>query len=244
MDFKTNGNDNFELYILERLNSFKGKSLLYLFGAFNITGDTNKGINAVIIGKMLGIDGQVNQSEEFEEAGIKVKTISVRKDGKIQENLRLSDIVFKELANEEWYNSNLRNELVNTRYLLAIFKEDNDGDFVFNGAKLWDVPENDIDSTIRSGWEQVKNTINEGVTLTAIGNRITNNLLKRSDGKIIHVRPHAINASYMEDDSNTDELPVPATWINKPEGYSDIMMTKQAFWINKEYLQNYISDLI
>jgi hypothetical protein len=127
--------------------------------------------------------------------------------------------------------------------LLLVFKEIDDG-YIFQGAKFWSVPIDDLNNTIKSAWQDTVDKLNNGIQLYFDGTSVRNNFIGAGDKKIIHVRPHASKASYFEGDANADELPVCAHWENKPLGFSDKWMTKQCFWLNKAYVFEQIRDLL
>jgi len=182
----------------------------------------------MLINRMLGINTTVDKTEEFSKAGIYVKTISLNRKGNMEEDMSFPAFEFKSLVKESWVESSLRDLLESTKFFFIIFKED-DCSSIFLGAKFWSMPLKDIDGIVKEAWEEVVGTINNGVELSHNGKSVSNNLLKAAANKIIHVRPHAEKSSYKEGDKNADELPVPAKWTNKPEGFSDKWMTKQSF---------------
>lgn len=151
--------------------------------------------------------------------------------------------VFKELAKEEWEESTLRDMFESTKFFFIVFKGTSNSS-VFLGAKFWAMPVSDFDNTVKLAWKEVQETINGGVSLVYKGERVKNNLLKASAKRIIHVRPHSSKSSYIEGNSNADELPVPAKWTDKPEEYSDRWMTKQCFWLYNDYVIEQIKDLL
>ena len=131
-----------------------------------------------------------------------------------------------------------------SKFFFVVFKETDNGEFVFSGTKFWSMPETDIDNVVQSVWMDTVNTLKQGVQLKYVNGQVSNNFVKASAKRIVHVRPHAQKASYIEGDGNADELPVPAIWTNKPEGFSDKWMTKQSFWLNNKYVLEQIEDLI
>lgn len=75
---------------------------------------------------------------------------------------------------------------------------------------------------------------------------------------IMHVRPSAKYSSYAKNDYSF-ELPVKSHWINRPasqkgkwigdkpsdncDDLTDEYMTKQAFWLNKDYMYRQVAEL-
>ncbi|PTK52698.1 DNA mismatch repair protein MutH, partial [Staphylococcus haemolyticus] len=106
---------------------------------------------------------------------------------------------------------------------------------------------------VRIVWEDTVKKLKNGVELwqrnTKDGNfwRIENNFIKKSDKLICHVRPHGGKSDYRVNGKDADLLPVPAKWLNRPEDkekYSDQWMTKQCFWINRDYIKEQIKDML
>lgn len=151
---------------------------------------------------------------------------------------------FKELINENWEDSSLNMMLDASKLFFVVFREQENGSYIFSGAKFWSMPSKDLMTTVKSVWKETVTTIRQGVKLIYTGKKVKNNFIKSSDKRIIHVRPHASVASYEVNNVNADELPVTANWTNKPEEYSDNWMTKQCFWLNNDYVLEQIKDIL
>ena len=183
-----------------------------------------KNLNEVLLSKMLGIQGKIAYTEEFQKAGIVPKTIRVRKNGTIKENMSFPTFDFIELSQEEeWEESDLYNYLAPTKFLFIIFQENDEGELVFERVKLWNIPNRDLEE-VRRVWERTVQTIREGVVLEQTSRGVTNNLPKQSESAVAHVRPHGRDGN--------DRLPL-------PDGR---MMTKQCFWLNNTYIAEQIKE--
>lgn len=243
-------NETLEQYILTCLNRYKGQLVSELAEKFGISknekGKLPKAVNAMLTSRMLGIHGNVERTEEFLKANITLKTIRVHAKGKIRESMSFPAFKFKELVQENWENSTLRDLLDASKFLFVVFEEQEDENYIFKGAKFWTMPEADLDGVVRRAWEETVQVLNEGIQLTYNFKRarVENNFIKKTDKRIIHVRPHASVASYEEDNANASQLPVPAQWTNKPTSYSSDWMTKQCFWLNNDYVLSQIKDLL
>ena len=134
--------------------------------------------------------------------------------------------------------------LDSAKFFFIVFEEQQDGTYVLKGAKFWSMPEHDLETTVKCAWQETVDTLNYGVKLSYNGRQVSNNFIKGSENRIIHVRPHASRASYIEGDSNADELPTRALWDNKPVEYSEHWMTKQCFWLNRDYVLEQIKGMI
>lgn len=232
-DIKSLKEKGFEELILEKVDKYKGKTDLELCRLLSREYNNNKAQWSDLAHKMLGITG--NHAEEFKKAGIKVKTVRIEQNGSIKESWPLPNIVFKELVKEDWYSSELYESLQTEKYLLVIFKN-NGKSYTLLGAQLWNMPQKDIEEKVRIGWEKIKKVLQEPIQFQKKVDRngkvtYSNNLPKKGDNEVIHIRSHAPKAAYRFSDGkvvgdlrNADEL---------PDGQ---MMTKQSFWINNDYL--------
>ena len=214
---------SFEECIIRRLSPFYGKTVSQLRQICNIT-STAKNANELILTKMLGVERKISQTEEFKKAGIIPKTIRVQKNGKIRENMSFPTFDFIELSKEEcWEESEFYNYLAPTKFLFVIFQEQENGEYIFEKAKFWNISNEDLEQA-RIVWERTVKAIRNGVQLIKTSRGVSNNLPKQSENPVSHVRPH-------EKDGN-DKLPL-------PDGR---MMTKQCFWLNNSYILKQIKE--
>lgn len=217
-----------------------------------------KAVNPQIARKILKLQTDVENAEEFQKAGIAVKVLTITENtGRIRrtkEALKIENFFdFTEIVNGEWDESKLHDYLFDTKFLLVVFELVN-GVQIFRGVKFWQVPFADLDGLIKQTWLRTQNTLKHGVTLTykpansEKGYTVSNDLPAIADKTIMHVRPDAAKAAYQEDKRNAMYLPTPAHWVNRPdnlhEELSNDYMTKQAFWLNNEYMFKQVSDLV
>ena len=213
----------FEDYLRRKLSPYFGMTQAELKTHFAVESSA-KNLNEVLLSKMLGIQGKIAYTEEFQKAGIVPKTIRVRKNGTIKENMSFPTFDFIELSQEEeWEESNLYNYLAPTKFLFIIFQENEEGELVFERVKLWNIPNRDLEE-VRRIWERTVQTFREGVVLEQTSRGVTNNLPKQSESAVAHVRPHGRDGN--------DRLPL-------PDGR---MMTKQCFWLNNAYITEQIKE--
>ena len=129
-------------------------------------------------------------------------------------------------------------------FLFVVFQLDELGNNIFKGIKFFRVPQQDIDGNIYNVWKDTVDKLKRGVQLSCGKNgRISNNFIKASDNMIIHVRPHTSKRSYVKS-SNSNQLPTPAIWKNKPAEYSIDYMTTQCFFLNNTYIKHAVIDLV
>lgn len=219
---------SFEDIVIGKIAQYYNRSDFELMELFNIK--QNKVMWATILYRILGITG--NNAEEFVKANIKIKAIRVEENGKVREHMPLPTFKFKEIADQEWEESNLFRLLSETKYLFVLFYKKGHH-YYLKKALFWNMNELDID-IVGEEWLIVKDTILNGVEFYHQPNgTIKNNLLGSSEGTIIHVRPHTSKSAYKLNDG----------YVRGDLKYADQLpdgqyMTLQSFWINKQYLIN------
>lgn len=222
---------DFEQYVMKKISAAKGKSTAELANAFGIK-TKPKNLGALLAFRLLGVKG--NQCEEFEKAGIAVKTIRLTKNGTIRENMSFPPIRYQELAQEIWDDCTFGNYLRDTRFLFVVYREDDAGIFRLQGAQFWNIPTEDLDGDVRSVWQEAHDIIADGRLILRVNRQgqYVNNLPKKADHPISHVRPHGRNRN--------DTAPLPeGTHIQTGPGVywpDDTSYTKQCFWLNNDYI--------
>ncbi len=197
-----------------------------------------KNINEILLAKMLGIKGKIAYTDEFQKACIVPKTIRVQHNGKIKESMSFPTFDFIKLSKEaEWEESELYNYIAPTKFLFVIFQENDDGEYVFERVKFWNIPNDDLDEVQRV-WERTVNTIRNGVKFEVTPNGVKNDLPKQTDSPVAHVRPHSRLSAYKFSDGtiigDIDKSALPL-----PDGQ---WMTKQCFWLNNTYIEEQIKE--
>lgn len=225
---------SFQDYVLEQINRYIGMTDKELCKRLDRPYNNNKAQWTDIAFRMLGIKS--NRAAEFEKANIVVKTIRIEENGKNKENMSFAPFKFKELVQEEWEDSTVFNYFETTQFLFVVFEKAKDI-YVLKGAQLWHMPYHDLNVVAHNEWENYKNIIKNGITFEIIQKAsgevvVHNNLPGMRDTEIIHIRPHAQKSAYRLHDGfvkgnvekDADELPN-GEW-----------MTRQSFWLNKEYV--------
>lgn len=102
--------DKFEDIILETLNKHKGKTIQELSDIFSLNiSDRSKNQIATIIKKSIGFKSVKSNIKEFEQLGIIVKTIKVRKVNNYPfESISFATMKLQELIVEEWEESTFK----------------------------------------------------------------------------------------------------------------------------------------
>ena len=229
-------NYSFDVYIKRIADKYIGKSETELLELFNVS-KQSKDKYSLIVNRMFNMKRGLKKSEEFLKANIIPKTIRLESNGKIKESISFPAFTFKDIINEKWEDSELKEELETTKYMFFIFKKEHD-EYVFKGYKLWNMPQIIIDSVVEKFWKKTVKTIKEGVNFTVKNNTVYNNLPGMADNGYVHVRPHTnkaaykLNNGYQKGNINkyADELPN-GEW-----------MTKQCFWFNNTYIEKILNE--
>ena len=224
-DWKDLQHGTFEEYLMQRLAPYFGKTQSELKEMFDVTGDA-KNTNEQLFSRMLGIQGHAGKTEEFIKANIRPRVVKVNFDGSITENISFPAFDFIQLSKETcWEESELYNYIAPMRFLFVIFREHMNGELVFDCIKFWNIPNQDLDEVGRV-WKRTVDTIRRGVVLRNTSRGVSNDLPKRSESRVAHVRPHGKDGN--------DKAPL-------PDGR---MMTKQCFWLNNAYVAEQIKKLL
>lgn len=216
------------------IDKYKNKSQKELIQEFNIDPNTTaKNLNGMIVARMFNVKSKLKETDEFLKAKIVPKTIRVEENGTIKESMSFPYFSFTDIANTDFENSKLKEELETTKYMFFVFKKSKN-DYVFKGIKLWNMPENLIETNVKSMYNKTKDVILSGNIVKFIredGRRITN-FPGMKENKVCHVRPHGQDSD--------DVLPLPVK--DKFTGLTEY--TKHCFWINNKYLEEILKEFI
>lgn len=234
--------DDFEAYVVNKINAYRGKTVSELCGIFNIDISKRrpKNLESMLAFRMLGVKG--NHAEEFEKAGIVVKTIRIEKTGSMRESMSFPVIDYQELADETWEDCTFGNYLRETRFFFVIYKRDIDGQLHLSGCQFWNIPKEDLEGDVRAVWQETHDIIKDGKLKihTDAKGRIQNNLPKKKNHPISHVRPHG------RDREDTKPLPVGTHLMmddkTKECWPDDTRYIKQCFWLNNRYIIKQIKE--
>ena len=230
----------FEDIITERIGAYIGKTDKELCNIFGLEYTGNKAQWTTLAYKMLGVGS--NKAEEFTKAQIVIKTISLEESGVLRENSPLPAFSFMELIEEEWEEAELYRYFDETKFFFVVFQKHGESRYL-KGCQLWNMSTEDLNGAVREGWESVKNVVKNGVELKkkqkAKGIEIKNNLLKKSENPIVHVRPHTSQTYYVFENGEV--------FGNGRLSDSDLLpdgrrMTKQSFWLNSDYIVSQLTD--
>ena len=223
--------DNIEDKLLELFRPFINRPLGQICKELNIELRNAKNATNLIIKKILRFRSFSSKIKEFEQSGIKIKTVPVNKDigYKPYEATSFPVVKFNELIqDEDYYNSALSEQLMRILFV-PIHREKRDtplADAILLNPFFWS-PDEKQETIIKEEWGNAISIIKEGIEIKRVrwgnGFRETNNLPKSSETQILHMRPHAQNSQ----DRDVD-----------PNGVS---ITKQSFWLNMSFVHSIIS---
>lgn len=238
-------NTNFKEYIISKINLYVGLSDYELCSLFSREYNNNKSQWIDLTYRMLGIKS--NHAEEFIKANMVVKAIRIEDDNSIIENMSLPAFKFKELVKETWEESNLYTYFNETSFLFVVYKKQGNT-YTLKGCQIWNMPYDDY-ATMEEGWNSIKNTIINGVILTPSQGKsgkiiVKNNFPKKSDNRIIHIRPHAKKGAYYFPNGNI--LNNQSTIGNISRDANELpdgrWMTTQSFWLNNSYVLSQLNS--
>ncbi|MBU3131033.1 restriction endonuclease [Clostridium gasigenes] len=231
----------FESYIINRIGLYLGKSDKELCDLFDREYNNNKSQWSDISYRILGIKS--NQAEEFIKANIVVKAIRLEENNTLIESMSLPSFDFKDLVNQDWEDSDLFTYFNETRFLFVVYKKAGDK-YILKGSQLWNMPYNDLNTTVYKGWNNVRTSIINGIKFTTKQTKsrviINNTLPKKSSNAIVHIRPHAQKSAYLFSNGYmTGNISQDANEL--PDGQ---WMTTQSFWINNSYILKQLNQTI
>ena len=179
----------------------------------------------MLVSRILGLTtNDLSKIDEFAKANIKFKTIRIEKNGKIKEHMSFPTFKYKEIIEEDWENSSLRNLFEEQKYLFVVFRYDEDDILRLDKIKLWNMPISVLDTYVKDAWEETVRVIKEGVKIEIKGNKAFDNLPGPKFNGICHTRPHA------RDSEDTYDL---------PDGRK---LVKKCFWLDKEYILGIVNS--
>ncbi|MBC9810073.1 restriction endonuclease [Carnobacterium maltaromaticum] len=227
-----------EEIVAEKFNPFIGMTDDEIAKELEIQVDKkNKSYIPLMISALLGIKGtKLDKIEEFSKANIKFKTVRLEPNGKPKESMSFEKINFDEWLDESWEESKIYKQFEKTKFLFIVFeyketlKENSKRKLYFKGFKLWNMPEEIINSKVKELWDEVRKITREGVQIEyrTYGEKVReiNNLPKLHFNGVVHIRPKAKDGN--------DKVAL-------PDGQK---ITKQCYWLNNSYIAEILKEII
>ena len=232
----------FEDVVLKKIYENTGLTIEELCKKYNIE-NKPKHVNSILIYRMLGVKSE--NAEEFEKANIEIKTIRVEKNNRTKESMSFPAIKIKKFVNENFENSEIYNFFSEKKFLFVVFKKNETDEYQLTGAKFWNMPIDELETVGMMEWNLYRNKFKKGVNFKIEKQKdgkiiVRNDLPKKSETKIFHLRPHARKSKYVINGreygngncKDADELP------------NGDKMTKQSFWLNNGYIIKIIENTI
>lgn len=205
--------------VQKRFEPYMGKTEEELgkqFGYVKEGQRTAKNLCALITRQILGISSDAKIAE-FEKAGVKPKTLRIKRNGTPKEAMSFPAFDYFELANTPFEDSDFA-EQVGQRYLFVIYREDEAENDVYRLADVvfWQMPDDDVEEAERC-YEEMRLRVVNGHAQDSV---------KSTENRCCHVRPHGR-------DTKTDTLPTP----------QGDMIVKKSFWFNSQYLKGEVARI-
>lgn len=192
---------SFEEIILERFEPFIGISCEDIERKLGVElNNRSKGYYADMARKMMGVEGK--RIEEFDNAGIKMKTIRIHKNGTPKEDMSFPCFDYLQLIGTDWEGSDIYRQL-DKRFLFVIFKIDGEKVY-FEKSMFWAISENDL-LEVKRVWEETVRRVKVGCK----------DLPQSAENRVAFVRTHGRNSE--------DMIPLPngtmdvrrSFWLNR-----------------------------
>jgi DNA mismatch repair endonuclease MutH len=213
---------SFEEIVYDRFRLFLGLNIDQIEKRLKIELNRDaKGYYAMLARRMMGIEAK--KIEEFEKADVDMKIIRLKHNGVPKEDMSFPRFVFKEVAEQEWEESDFYHQLESKFFFIVYQMDKDEKEITFKKAFFWNMPREDIEEA-KKVWETAKQRMNEGIKIWKEGEREHNNLPNKSENRVSHVRPHG------RDNTDIDEL---------PDGSK---FPKQCFWLNSGYLKELVEN--
>lgn len=225
----------FDDILLGRIRPFKGKNCNQVFKVFKMPPTRSKAKYGIAANAIVNVakKSNVNQSEEFQKAGLVMKTIRIERDGTIRECMSFENIDYQEVFdNDNWTDSRLY-EIFSNRFLFVVFratgkqmripapegsknKYENEAEYILDDAFFWTMPQEDL-VVAEEYWHDIRQKVQED-------NICNGAFWKQGMHRKFHVRPKAQKAR--------DRHISPVTGLPTAQ--------KLCYWFNSEYVKDII----
>lgn len=210
--------------LYEKFKPIRGMTLEAIAKQYDITLSNAKSRIQHLVSGVLGIKGtKLEDIEEFAKANYRFKTIRLEQDGSMKEHMSFPQIDFDEWYNTPFEDSSLYEMFTATTWVFVIFATNEQRKLYFKDIVIWHMPETMITTTLREFYLATQAILQQGVVVTPIKRGNRNNLPNANFNGVCHIRPKA------RDGKDTVTLPCGA------------VITKQAFWLNKEFILTLIN---
>jgi DNA mismatch repair protein MutH len=209
IDLRAAKEGGFESQITEKLRRYEGWTEDRLRTALAPSINPKaKNRYRVLVNRMLDLPGDA-AIEQFEKAGVVIKTVRQEPDGKIKEAMSFRNIRFPELTkDDDWEDSDFYDD-ISRRFLFCVFNRVHGAaGYGFLGAFFWSMPPADMEEAAEV-WRSTRDR--------ALAGR--QDFPKSSETTVAHVRTKG------RDSRDRTELP------------TGLALTRRCFWLNNAYVQ-------
>jgi len=226
--------EKFEDIILNAINKFKGKSIKELSSIFGLNQmNRSKSQIATIIKKCIGFQSVKSNIKEFEQLGIILKTVSVKRTNNYPfEAISFPTMSLKDLIEEDWEESTFKN-YINKILFIPIYHDGLALNEKYLGKSFFWSPTREEERIIKTEWKEYKNEVLSGkckitkvINKSKRGFKEVSKLSKESETSIIHMRPHGRDSNDRDEDTLGNSI------------------VKQCFWLNKKFIQKLLNENI
>lgn len=219
---------SFEDIIMSRFQPYIGKNAedivfpnLNTRGGTSAVGKFKPKQNYAMLTSAIASNGKttrINQTDEFQKAGLTLKTFRVKHNGRLPEAIAFENINYQEVLEcNDWYDSRLY-DIFTSRFMFAIFREqtENGDDYALEKVFFWTMPVDDL-GTAEEYWNNIKQCVTD--------NQIdSQHFWRMGDHKKFHVRPKARNSKDLAENPNGGKC------------------KKFCYWWNQEYMKQIIEE--
>ena len=219
----------FDEIILQRFSPHIGKNCNETFQFFNMPMTMAKQKYAIAANAIASDRkySNVNLTEEFEKAGLVMKTIRIEENGNINESMSFENIDYQEVYDcDNWTDSRLY-ELFSNRFLFVVYKatgnilnlpEGQENEYVLSDVFFWTMPQEDL-SLAEEYWNDIRRHV--------LDDNITEGVFwKLNDKRKFHVRPKGKDGGERQISPATGERTA----------------KKFCYWFNKDYVLNIVNN--
>jgi len=227
-------NSTFEIAINSRLRSFYGKTEDELYTILHVENNpkTKNKFN-ILVAAMLGINGSINNTDEFSKANISLKTVRIEENGTIQQHMSFPCYKYMKIIKEEWDSCEVKETLLTTKYMFVVFIKKS-GKYTFEKIKFWNMDIKMIEEYVKPVWKLTVDCIKKGnIVKKDIGSKYYTNFPGPSYNSVFHTRPH--DSKGIRNSKKGYKLPIP----DKLTGLQ--YYTKYCFWLDKSLILKIIS---
>ena len=197
--------------VKKRFDPYVGMTAEELQDRFGLS--HSKSVTARITNCILGVRDN-SEIEEFAKAGIKPKTIRLKRNGTPKEAMSFPSFDYFKLLERDFWRSDFYGYM-QQKYLFVVFREDKEEKGVYRLASVmfWQMPEADLEEACRC-YEQMRANVRAGRAEDSV---------KSTENRCCHVRPKGRDGNDV-----------------RPQPYGEPVV-KKCFWLNQKYLAGEIA---